>query len=51
MGFLSVLLTCVCVCVRVHVCVCVCLRRLNNNDLSVLEATGAFKGLTQLKKM
>lgn len=26
-------------------------RRLNNNDLSVLEATGAFKGLSQLKKM
>uniref|UniRef100_A0AAZ1Y0I8 Slit homolog 1b (Drosophila) n=1 Tax=Oreochromis aureus TaxID=47969 RepID=A0AAZ1Y0I8_OREAU len=25
--------------------------RLNNNDLSVLEATGAFKGLSQLKKM
>ncbi|CAB1417660.1 unnamed protein product [Pleuronectes platessa] len=25
--------------------------RLNNNDLSVLEATGAFKGLTQLKKI
>lgn len=28
-----------------------CHRRLNNNDLSVLEATGAFKGLSQLKKM
>lgn len=28
-----------------------CRRRLNNNDLSVLEATGAFKGLSQLKKM
>ncbi|XP_023255154.1 slit homolog 1 protein-like [Seriola lalandi dorsalis] len=27
------------------------LRRLNNNDLSVLEATGAFKGLSQLKKI
>lgn len=26
-------------------------RRLNNNDLSVLEATGAFKGLSHLKKM
>uniref|UniRef100_A0A3B4YZ18 Slit guidance ligand 1 n=1 Tax=Seriola lalandi dorsalis TaxID=1841481 RepID=A0A3B4YZ18_SERLL len=26
-------------------------RRLNNNDLSVLEATGAFKGLSQLKKI
>ncbi|XP_035770374.1 slit homolog 1b [Neolamprologus brichardi] len=26
-------------------------QRLNNNDLSVLEATGAFKGLSQLKKM
>uniref|UniRef100_A0AAX7TTH6 Slit homolog 1b (Drosophila) n=1 Tax=Astatotilapia calliptera TaxID=8154 RepID=A0AAX7TTH6_ASTCA len=25
--------------------------RLNNNDLSVLEATGAFKGLSQLKKI
>ncbi|XP_003972277.3 slit homolog 1b isoform X2 [Takifugu rubripes] len=25
--------------------------RLNNNDLSVLEATGAFKGLLQLKKI
>ncbi|XP_072319417.1 slit homolog 1 protein-like [Eucyclogobius newberryi] len=25
--------------------------RLNNNDLSVLEATGAFKGLKQLKKI
>ncbi|XP_074484256.1 slit homolog 1 protein-like, partial [Sebastes fasciatus] len=25
--------------------------RLNNNDLSVLEATGAFKGLAQLKKI
>uniref|UniRef100_A0A3B4X4Q3 LRRNT domain-containing protein n=1 Tax=Seriola lalandi dorsalis TaxID=1841481 RepID=A0A3B4X4Q3_SERLL len=30
---------------------CDCRRRLNNNDLSVLEATGAFKGLSQLKKM
>uniref|UniRef100_H3CDA3 Slit homolog 1b (Drosophila) n=1 Tax=Tetraodon nigroviridis TaxID=99883 RepID=H3CDA3_TETNG len=26
-------------------------QRLNNNDLSVLEATGAFKGLSQLKKI
>ncbi|XP_068607543.1 slit homolog 1 protein-like [Brachionichthys hirsutus] len=25
--------------------------RLNNNDLTVLEATGAFKGLSQLKKI
>ncbi|XP_037545817.1 slit homolog 1 protein [Nematolebias whitei] len=25
--------------------------RLNNNDLSMLEATGAFKGLSQLKKI
>ncbi|XP_061770973.1 slit homolog 1 protein-like [Nerophis ophidion] len=25
--------------------------RLNNNDLSVLEATGAFKGLSQLRKI
>ncbi|KAF3688050.1 Slit -like protein 1 protein [Channa argus] len=25
--------------------------RLNNNDISVLEATGAFKGLSQLKKI
>ncbi|XP_077575592.1 slit homolog 1b [Stigmatopora nigra] len=25
--------------------------RLNNNDLSLLEATGAFKGLSQLKKI
>lgn len=36
-----------------HVCSLLCdrRRRLNNNDLSVLEATGAFKGLSQLKKM